>query len=163
MADKTKREKIVLGTLVAVVEKGKILLIHRSKEPYKDFWSLPGGKIEFGEHPEETAKRELFEETGIKGEVEAVRGIVNEIVYENKEAEQHFILFVIQIKPETTEFIESDEGKLKWHDLDNMDGLKMIPSDKLMVKEFILNNKEMKVHAVKVKKQGSTYDVEEFT
>jgi len=32
-------------------------------------WTLPGGGIDFGEHPEAGAIRELFEETGLTGRV----------------------------------------------------------------------------------------------
>jgi 8-oxo-dGTP pyrophosphatase MutT (NUDIX family) len=33
------------------------------------FWTLPGGGIDFGEHPESAALRELEEETGLVGRV----------------------------------------------------------------------------------------------
>ena len=32
-------------------------------------WTLPGGGVEFGEHPEAAAQRELLEETGLVGKV----------------------------------------------------------------------------------------------
>jgi ADP-ribose pyrophosphatase YjhB (NUDIX family) len=32
-------------------------------------WTLPGGGVEFGEHPRDTVLRELTEETGLTGEV----------------------------------------------------------------------------------------------
>jgi ADP-ribose pyrophosphatase YjhB (NUDIX family) len=33
------------------------------------WWTLPGGGVEFGEHPEQTALRELHEETGLTGRI----------------------------------------------------------------------------------------------
>ena len=44
----------------------EILLIQRKEPPYKDKWALPGGFMEMEETLEETARRELVEETGIK-------------------------------------------------------------------------------------------------
>ncbi|KAL7531468.1 hypothetical protein ACHAXR_009670 [Thalassiosira sp. AJA248-18] len=42
------------------------LLIQRGNEPNKGMWSLPGGKIEYGEGTLVAAKRELSEETGLE-------------------------------------------------------------------------------------------------
>ena len=42
-----------------------MLLIKRGKPPGKGLWSLPGGKIEFGESAEAAARRELFEESRV--------------------------------------------------------------------------------------------------
>ncbi len=47
-------------------ERLKILLIERGVEPDKGMWALPGGFMKIDETIEETAKRELFEETGLK-------------------------------------------------------------------------------------------------
>ena len=43
-----------------------ILLIQRRNNPFKDFWSLPGGFVNENEDLETAAKRELFEETSVK-------------------------------------------------------------------------------------------------
>lgn len=43
----------------------KLLLIRRGSFPYKDCWALPGGFCRPGERVEDTARRELQEETGV--------------------------------------------------------------------------------------------------
>jgi len=44
----------------------KVLLIERGIKPYKGRWALPGGFVQMNETTEEGAKRELYEETGLK-------------------------------------------------------------------------------------------------
>lgn len=44
----------------------QILLIKRGEYPFKEQWALPGGFVRSDEMTEETARRELQEETGVK-------------------------------------------------------------------------------------------------
>ena len=46
-------------------ERGRVLLIRRKNEPYKGYYALPGGFMEVGETTEQSARRELQEETGV--------------------------------------------------------------------------------------------------
>ncbi len=45
----------------------QLLMVRRGNHPYKGAWALPGGFFEPGETIEQTAVRELIEETGIEG------------------------------------------------------------------------------------------------
>jgi 8-oxo-dGTP diphosphatase len=46
-------------------ESGRLLLIQRGHEPSRGLWSLPGGRVEAGESPEQAVEREVREETGL--------------------------------------------------------------------------------------------------
>lgn len=46
-----------------------MLLIQRAKPPFKAHWSIPGGKIDYGETTREAIHREVMEETGVTFEI----------------------------------------------------------------------------------------------
>jgi 8-oxo-dGTP diphosphatase len=50
---------------VALIHKGKVLLIQRAYPPYQHLWTLPGGRRVPGESIEDCAAREVHEELGL--------------------------------------------------------------------------------------------------
>lgn len=65
----------VSTVVVYALRDGEVLLMHRNKEPNLGLWTAPGGKVEFGESPYETAQREMAEETGLEAKDLSLRGI----------------------------------------------------------------------------------------
>lgn len=57
----------IKGVNIFVKKSNKFLAVRRSKRDkiFGGMWALPGGKFEKGETAKETAKREVFEETGL--------------------------------------------------------------------------------------------------
>ena len=79
------RPKVGIG--VIVLREGKILLGERLASHGAGTWAIPGGHLEFGETFEETAKREVEEETGLTDiEIVGLVSISNDRVYE-----KHFV------------------------------------------------------------------------
>jgi 8-oxo-dGTP diphosphatase len=54
---------------VVVLRGDEVLLVRRGTPPRLGQWSLPGGRIEFGETVEAAALRELKEETGVEAQL----------------------------------------------------------------------------------------------
>lgn len=72
--------EIVLGVAAVIWnDAGQVLLIRRRKAPRKGEWSLPGGKVEFGESLVEAALREVKEETNLEVEILGLIDIVESI------------------------------------------------------------------------------------
>jgi ADP-ribose pyrophosphatase YjhB (NUDIX family) len=57
---------IIPAASVAILKAGRFLLVKRGHPPAEGLFAFPGGKLEPGETPEQAARRELFEETGLK-------------------------------------------------------------------------------------------------
>lgn len=60
---------------VVIERSGSVLLAKRAHEPRRDTWGIPAGFMEYGEHPEATAVREVFEETGLRVRLTGLFGV----------------------------------------------------------------------------------------
>ncbi len=55
-----------LAVSAAIFRDGRILLVRRARSPARGFYSLPGGRVEFGETLHAALHREVAEETALK-------------------------------------------------------------------------------------------------
>ncbi len=64
-------------------------------------WTLPGGGVDFGEHPDAAAIRELHEETGLVCEIESVAGVFSHLYAKSQFArgiDLHFLGIVYRVQ-----------------------------------------------------------------
>ena len=61
------RPSVTVDIVIVTKEtKPRVLLIRRKHPPFQGHWALPGGFIDMDESLEESARRELAEETGVR-------------------------------------------------------------------------------------------------
>ncbi|GAB4306639.1 MAG: hypothetical protein Kow0069_03610 [Promethearchaeota archaeon] len=125
-------QRVIAGVVLVVRDGPKILVIRRNRPPYAGLLTLPGGKVEFGEHPTEAAARELLEETGLRGEVARVPLVLSELVKgERGDVRHHFLLFVCEVAHRPGPLVQSGEGEAAWVDeAELLAAGDVVPSDK---------------------------------
>jgi len=135
--------KQLVVVICSIIKDNSILLIERNKGEYRGKLALVGGKIEPGEHIKDAAKRETKEETGLDTKFSSLKGLISEVYKENKN-KKHFLLYLTELIPTNAEIIESNEGKLKWVNLEKLEDYKdqLIPSDYMMIEEIVKNNRD---------------------
>ena len=134
-------EKITrAGIGIMILKDGKVLLGRRHEDPEKadsalhgeGTWTMPGGKIDFGQSPEEAACREVIEETGIKIDKKDLE-IIN--VSSDISGEAHFITigFLCRDFEGEPKVMEPDEiVEWRWFPLNETPSPIFFPSEKLL-------------------------------
>jgi 8-oxo-dGTP diphosphatase len=100
-AEPARRTRIG-GYSLCLDDEGRILLARLSVlEADVGGWTMPGGGIEFGEHPDAAAIRELEEETGLVGEIDGVAGIFSHLYGDSSFAgggDLHFLGIIYRMR-----------------------------------------------------------------
>lgn len=74
MTDTPPPQRPQLAVSAVIFRDGKMLLVRRAKSPGNGLWSLPGGRVEFGESLHTALTREVDEETGLRIDIVALAG-----------------------------------------------------------------------------------------
>ena len=67
--------RVIVGVGAVVFRGAEVLLIKRGKPPFEGKWSIPGGRVEFGEPLEAAVRREVLEETGVVADLAGLIGV----------------------------------------------------------------------------------------
>lgn len=113
--------QIAVGAIV--VSEGKLLMIKRAKDPGAGLWTVPGGRLERGEHLKDAVRREVLEETGVEVEVGDLLGIL-EVV-----GDPHYVILDHLAEPvgQGDPTASSDASEVRWVPLEEVGGLECTP------------------------------------
>ena len=102
-------EVLAAGGLL-VRDDGRAAVVHR---PRYDDWSLPKGKLDPGESFEDGARREVWEETGVRGQI---REELQPVEYVDRKGRDKLVRWYrMDVDGEPDEFVPNDEiDELRW-------------------------------------------------
>jgi 8-oxo-dGTP diphosphatase len=122
----TDQLEVAVGAVV--LRDGELLLVRRGHGPAAGDWSLPGGRVRFGEGLREATVRETREETGIDVLVERFLGWVERIG--DEPVPYHFVILDFACAPTEPGHVpvaSDDATEARWVHLDELDGLRLVP------------------------------------
>lgn len=113
-------KEVRVGVAVVIFRQGRILLGERIGSHSANTWATPGGHLELGESIEECAKRETFEETGLKVDSFKKIGFTNDIFEQDG---KHYITLFVAASCSSGDPIVAEPNKCKqwqWFELNGL-------------------------------------------
>jgi ADP-ribose pyrophosphatase YjhB (NUDIX family) len=128
----------VLGVGALIIERGKVLLVKRGREPLAGYWSLPGGCVETGERLEDAIEREVLEETSLRVTARSVAAVFERLMPDSAGlCEYHYVLidFYCDIQGGIPR-AGDDSSDVDWFLLEDLPGLKLTDGTLKVIQEL---------------------------
>lgn len=122
--DLRRRQRV--AAYAVIIREDRVLLSRLA--PYlapTERWTLPGGGLEFGEHPRAAVVREVYEETGLRAEV-GEHAWIDSALITGSEEERHAVRIVydgwVGADAPEPRVVETDGSTVdaRWHPLDDV-------------------------------------------
>ncbi len=126
-----------------IVQNGKVLLVRESaNDPSRSHvgkYDVPGGRLNFGEHPLEGLKREIKEEVNM--DVEILKPIGTNYWMPKKDGEEWYIVAVFFLCTPTSSGVVSnfEHDELVWVDWKDLEKYNVIPTTKEVLNQYVEN------------------------
>jgi mutator protein MutT len=127
-----QRTEVVVAAMI-VDDEGRILIAERPEGKFMaGWWEFPGGKLEFGERPEEGLAREVREELGIDVEVGDPFHVVN--VSRTPETAVCVIFYWCRWTGGELQLL--DAGDVAWVTVEDFDRIRFLESNRTVVEKL---------------------------
>ena len=113
---------------------GKILLaLRRAGKHMGPKWELPGGKVDPGEDPKQTLRRELKEELGIETEIGQYLGSTR-----FRAGRLHLKILLYRVSHTAGLFELREHEAIRWVEPRQIEGYDLVDSDRKLIRKFRL-------------------------
>ena len=116
-------------------EEGRLFATQRGYDEWKDWWEFPGGKVETGEMPKDALKREIREELSTEISVD---DFLCTVEYDYPKFHLTMHCYVCSLLTEALHLNEHESAR--WLKNNELDSVKWLPADKIIVEQLIGTN-----------------------
>lgn len=112
-----------LSVRAIINEDGKALLLKRSngRPTILGKYELPGGKLAYGEQPEDALRRYLHDDAGLHIQSAQLFDAVTYIDYDDRAIQYGVIVYVVSLAPQRHPMkLSGNYNKYKWHSMSNV-------------------------------------------
>lgn len=121
---------MILSSLLYLRREGRTLMLHKARGEQRGKWNGLGGKFEPGETPEVCARREAYEESGLRVGALQWRGVLTFPLFDGRNDRY---VFVFTSEDFSGELRNSDEGELAWIEDERLEELELYDGDRVFL------------------------------
>jgi len=133
---KYKNPSPTVDALIYSKKSKKLLLIRRKNNPFKGFWALPGGFIDFGECVEDACKREALEETSLNISKIFLFGVYSDPLRDPR-GHSMSTVFLAPVEDFYGACAKDDADDLKIFDFSELSGLEIAFDHSKIINDFL--------------------------
>jgi ADP-ribose pyrophosphatase YjhB (NUDIX family) len=116
--------ELQVGVKIAIIRKGKALLLKRANNKYKDIktdrWDIVGGRINIGASLADNLRREVLEETKMQIVGEPKLVAAQDIL---KSADKHVVRLTYTGQASGAPVLDEEHEECKWMDMNDLNSL----------------------------------------